>query len=124
MGWRATEVEMICDEVAATRTAEPLEIAEALVKLRRQMMASDIRSEPVATPAIASSFVSDSALCFQRRVEGLLALVDAPSAGPTQRWGSAGAILFCTSLLALAAILLFAPLSVHHAAESLIEILK
>ena len=124
VGWRATEVEMICDEVAAARTSEPLEIAEALVKLRRQTLANDIVSEPVATPAIASSFVSDNALCFRRRVGGLIALVDAPSAGSTRKLGSVGALFVAASLVALAGILLFAPLSVHHATETLIAILQ
>ena len=128
VGWRATEVEMICDEVAAKRTAEPLEIAEALVKLRRQTMSSDIGPEPVATPAIASSFVSDNALCFQRRVDGLIALVDASSARPTRKFqsyaASVGAMLFAASLVALVGILLFAPLSVHHATETVIDFLR
>ena len=124
VGWRAMEVEMICDEVAANRTSAPLDIAEALVKLRRQTIAGDIAPEPVATPAIASSFVSDNALCFQRRVDGLLALVDTPLTGPTRKWGSAGAMFVAASLVALAGVLLFAPLSVHHVTETLIETLK
>jgi Zn-dependent protease with chaperone function len=128
VGWRATEVEMICDEVAARRTAGPLEIAEALVKLRRQTMAGHIVSEPVATHAIASSFVSDNALTFQRRVDRLLTLVDVPIAGPAPTIQSssvrAGAFLFGASLVVLFGTLLFAPLSVHHATETLIEILR
>lgn len=129
VGWRATEVEIICDEVAARRTSEPLEIAEALVKLRRQTMASGIATEPVATPAIASSFVSNSAVIFERRVGQLLALEDAgfyPVAPQANRSiaGRIGAVLLTASLLTLSALLLFAPLSVHHATEALIEILK
>ena len=126
VGWRGTEVEMICDEVAATRTSEPLEIAEALVKLRRQTLTNDIVSEPVATPAIASSFVSDNALSFRRRVDGLLDLVDAPLDRRELHSyvGRASAFLFAASLVALSGILLFAPLSVHHATETLIEIFK
>lgn len=76
--WRGTEVEIICDEVAAARTSEPLEIAEALVKLRRQTMVGGIASDLAATQAVASSFVSNSALTFQRRVSRLLTLVDGP----------------------------------------------
>lgn len=128
VGWRATEVEMICDEVAAQRTSEPLEIAEALVKLRRQTLTGHVLSEPVATPSIASSFVSDNALTFQRRVDHLLTLVDVPITGPARKFESAvvraAAILFGASLVVLSGILFFAPLSVHHATETLIEILK
>jgi Zn-dependent protease with chaperone function len=128
VGWRATEVEMICDEVAARRTSEPLEIAEALVRLRRKTMAGQIVSEPVATHAIASGFVSDNALTFQRRVDRLLTLVDAPIADHARKIQSSivrgGAFLFGVSLVLLSGILLYAPLSVHHATETLIEILR
>lgn len=126
VSWRATEVEMICDEVAS-RTSEPLEIAEALVKLRRQTMACDVTVEPIAKPAIASSFVSNSALTFQRRVDRLLELEDVPLARPTRQILSfpvGGALLFSISLLTLSATLLFAPLTIHHATETLIGLLK
>ncbi|HKO97328.1 MAG TPA: M56 family metallopeptidase [Pyrinomonadaceae bacterium] len=120
VSWRATEVEMICDEVAARRTAEPLEIAEALVKLRRQTLARGITGGPVAT-SVASSFVSDNALMFERRVDRLLTFEDVR---PQHRGPSAAArvfiVLLAASVVTLSAILLFAPLSVHHAAESLI----
>jgi Zn-dependent protease with chaperone function len=127
VGWRAAEVEMICDEVAAARTSEPLEIAEALVKLRRQTMSGHASSELAPTAAMGSSFVSNSALVFQRRVGRLLTLVDAPvselsheSKSPVAR----GAWLFTSSLITMSAILLFDPLFVHHAAEALIGIFK
>ena len=128
VSWRATEVEMICDEMAATRTSEPLDIAEALVKLRRQTITGPVPSEFVPSQAIASSFVSESALTFQRRVGRLLALLDAP-VSPTAYSGEskaarASALILASSLFTLSVILLFAPLSIHHAAESLIQILK
>ena len=107
VSWRATEVEMICDEVAAERTSEPLEIAEALVKLRRETMAREISANQIAKPVIASSFVSNSAITFQRRVDRLLALVDSPLPQPTRQQLSfavnAGVVLFAGSLLALSA---------------------
>jgi Zn-dependent protease with chaperone function len=127
VGWRATEVEILCDEVAAARTSEPLEIAEALVKLRRQTMVGPLIVEPIPTHATASSFVSDSALTFQRRVARLLTLVDAPALLPSGRPSNLArisALLFTASIVTLSGILLFAPLSVHHAAESLIGISK
>lgn len=128
VSWRATEVEMICDEVAAERTSEPLEIAEALVKLRRETMTRELTANQIAQPVIASSFVSNTAITFERRVNRLLALVDSPL---SERAGqqlslavNAGVVLFTGSLLALSAVLLFAPLSIHHAAEALIGILN
>lgn len=128
VSWRATEVEMICDEVAAERTSEPLEIAEALVKLRRETMTRESRANQLAKPVIASSFVSHTAITFERRVDRLLTLVDSPSPQPTQQQVpysvNAGVVLFVGCLLALSAVLLFAPLSIHHAAEALIGIIK
>lgn len=128
VGWRATEVEMICDEVAARRTSEPLEIAEALVKLRRQTLAGGITAEPVATPAIASSFASDSAVTFERRVMRLLEFENtsksaSPQTNPSFA-GRAGMLLVTAGVVTLSGILLFAPLSVHHATEALIGIFK
>ena len=124
VSWRATEVEMICDEVAARRTSEPLEIAEALVKLRRQTLARGISAQPVAT-SIASSFVSDNAVMFERRVDRLLAFEDAASGHHNASLAArVSVVLLAASVVTLSAILLFAPLSVHHAAESLIEIIK
>jgi Zn-dependent protease with chaperone function len=128
VGWRGAEVEMICDEVAAARTSEPLEIAEALVKLRRQTMAGCVASELASTQATASSFVSNSALTFQRRVGRLLTLVDLPVSAfslTTQSYATrTGIFLLVSGLVTLSAMLLFAPLSVHRATEALIEIFK
>ena len=128
VSWRATEVEMICDEVAAERTSDPLDIAEALVKLRRETMTREISANQIAKPVIASSFVSNSAITFERRVDRLLTLVDSPLPQPTRQQPSfavnAGVVLFTGSLLALSAVLLIAPMSIHHAAEALIGILK
>ncbi len=128
VSWRAAEVEMICDEVAAERTSEPLDIAEALVKLRRETMTREVGANEIAKPVIASSFVSNTAITFQRRVDRLLALVDSPSPQPTGQQlpysVNASVVLFAGSVLALSAVLLFAPLSIHHAAEALIEIFK
>ncbi len=125
VSWRATEVEMICDEVAAVRISDPLEIAEALVKLRRQTMKRQIASASIPTNAIASSFVSVSSLTFQRRVDRLLTL-DAPvssSSGSPSNFCWTGAVILAVSMVTLSVILI-APLSIHHAAETLIGIFK
>ncbi len=128
IGWRGTEVEVLCDEVAAARTSEPLEIAEALVKLRRQTMTAGATSELAPTQAVASSFVSNSALTFERRVRRLLTLVDgpvwAPHIAPQSYATRTGILLLAFGVFTLSAMLLFAPLSVHHATEALIEIFK
>jgi Zn-dependent protease with chaperone function len=121
--WRAEQVEMVCDEVAVARTLAPLEIAEALVKLRRKASAS-----VASLGSVASGFVSDDAQSFEQRVRRLIAFADAPPSEARARSLSQTprvealfvAALFTTTLLAIS---ILAPLAVHHAAESIIRIL-
>lgn len=42
LNWQAEQIEFVCDEVAAVSTKEPLEIASALVKVRRRFPAFEI----------------------------------------------------------------------------------
>ncbi len=123
-GWRAEEVEIVCDEVASSRTSAPLEIAEALVKLRRQTA-----SVMAYAPTGASSFVPQDLPSFELRVHRLLALADDlqmdghVASTPQPRINSllAVAAFFTTSLVLLS---LLAPLAVHHALESLIKLVE
>ena len=71
--WRAEEVEVVCDEVAAARTHAPLDIADALVKLRRQTLTPLAYS---STGVSASGFGPDDSLSFERRVQHLVRLAD------------------------------------------------
>ena len=59
--WRGLEVERLCDEVAASRTKAPLEIASALLKLRRGTF---------PTPVTASSFVAEDISSFTPEYRG------------------------------------------------------
>jgi Zn-dependent protease with chaperone function len=123
--WRATEVEVLCDEVAAARTLAPLELAEALVKLRRQTISGSV--EPVS-PAVVSGFVSGNTQMLHYRLNRLLSLVDsipvAEEPGSHRYAKRATAFFIVASLVTLLGTFIFAPLSVHHAAETLIELLK
>ncbi|MGI8734999.1 MAG: M48 family metalloprotease [Pyrinomonadaceae bacterium] len=122
LAWRAEQVEIVCDEVASSRTSAPLEIAEALVKLRRH-------TAPVMAyaPRGASSFVPQDLPSFELRVHRLLALaddleVDGQLASMPQSASSslfAVAAFFTASLVSIS---LLAPLAVHHALESLIKL--
>lgn len=124
MRWRALEVEMVCDEVAAAQTGAPLEIAEALVKLRKQTLVQ-INCSTLPT---ASGFVTDDESGLERRVSRLIEFADelpslnhAVSMSKTNKLEALFTIfLFAVTLFVVS---LIAPLSVHHAAESLINFL-
>lgn len=124
--WRGAEVEMICDEVAAGRTSAPLEVASALVKLRRQTFAS---TESAPADALASGFVPDDSPSVERRVRRLVCLADAvPTQAHTRLLSKTQnaemlfvAAIFATTLFAVA---IYAPLAVHTAAESIIQFIK
>jgi hypothetical protein len=119
--WRAEQVELVCDEVAAARTSAPLEIAQALVRVRRA-------GASLAGSHAASGFRPDGAISFERRVRRLVSLADyLPSparsealAGPPRTGALAAAVLFALTLLTVSAL---APLAVHRAAESVIRLL-
>jgi Zn-dependent protease with chaperone function len=124
--WRGAEVEIVCDEVAAGRTSAPLEIADALVKLRRQTLTS---SEYTPAGALASDFVPDDSPSVERRVRRLVRLADAVPT-PTHvsalsRTQKAEAIMVASIFtMTLMAASLYAPLAVHTAAESIIQLLR
>lgn len=122
--WRAEAVELVCDEVAAVRTAEPLEIAGALVKVRRMASAA------VLAPgcAHAAEFLPHGPGGFELRVRRLIGFADvlppesaatALARGPEAEISSA-ALAFTGTL---AAVLTIAPLAVHRWVEALITLL-
>ncbi|HEX8352852.1 MAG TPA: M56 family metallopeptidase [Pyrinomonadaceae bacterium] len=122
--WRAEQVEMVCDEVAAARTAEPLEIADALVRVRRA--GAWLSAGPLVA---ASGFMPDGVKGFERRVHRLVSLADSlPSpersellARPPRAGAAAFALLFTLTLLSVSVL---APLAVHRATESFIQLLS
>jgi Zn-dependent protease with chaperone function len=120
--WRAEQVELVCDEVAAARTSAPLEIAQALVRVRRA------GASLAAGSLAASGFMPDGAKGFERRVRRLVSFADClPSparsdalARPPRVGALATAVLFALTLLTVTAL---APLAVHRVAESVIRLL-
>ena len=120
---QAEQIELVCDEIAAGATGQPLEIASALVKVRRTFPAFE------ANPALTSGFLSDDAPSIEPRVKRLVKLADqVPSAQMSRKL--AGKPFFEAFSLAalfagsLAAILSLAPLIVHQTAETLIGFIK
>jgi Zn-dependent protease with chaperone function len=119
--WRAEQVELICDEVAAARTSAPLEIAQALVRVRRA-------GASLTGSLAASGFMPDGVRGFERRVRRLVSLADClPSSARSEALARAprtgmlvSASFFALTLLTVSAL---APLAVHRAAESVIRLL-
>ena len=114
--WRGLEVERLCDEVAVSRTKAPLDIASALVKLRR-------RTSP--TPVTASSFIAEDISSFHSRVsrlidsEGDKTSITSGSVSPRQI-AIGFSLLFAGSLFIST---YFFPLAFHRTVESLIQLL-
>lgn len=122
--WRASEVELICDEIAAAQTALPLEIAHALVKLRQQTRTS--KTPRNLGEPLFSRFFSSNARLFENRVVRLLTLgenqLSPRQIGAMRSSGIGGTLIFGTLLFAsLVCFLAFAPLTVHRAAEMVIN---
>lgn len=114
--WRGVEVEHLCDEVAASRTNAPLDIASALVKLRRRIS---------PTPVTASSFIAEDISSFHSRVSRL---IDSEAGDTNSTTGScsqrqvaiAFSLLFVSSLFVSTYCF---PLAFHRTVESLIQLL-
>ena len=123
--WRALEVEMICDGLAVANTGKPLEIADALLKLRRHNSPAEVSSEATAI----SAFISHNADHFERRIHRLIQFVDSPLPISFSEFTNVRLQLFraliCAGLFitTLAALTLFSPLSVHRFAEATIRLL-
>jgi len=126
--WRSEQVELICDEVAVAHTSAPLEIADALVKLRRRTLAMTGYSPGSGGLAASSGFISGESPGFQRRVQRLIDFSDAPPAHAhavvlSQAPKRAAITLVFLFVITLVAITTFAPLAVHRLVESVIQIL-
>jgi Zn-dependent protease with chaperone function len=123
VAWRAEAVELVCDEVAAARTREPLEIAGALVKVRRLASAA-----PGPSCAHAAAFLPAGPAGFEYRVRRLVDFADRlppHSTAAALSRGPVGEVAAATLAFAatLGAALSIAPLAVHRGVEALITFL-
>ena len=124
LAWYSEQVELVCDEVAARATRAPLDLAAALVSIRRSTLAGP-PLVPVAMPGISALEPRDSA-SFERRVRRLLALcegrLDHQSGLARSFWPLArlGLVMFA---LTIGAVALCAPLATHHAIEACLRLL-
>ena len=125
--WRNEQVELICDEVAASLTSSPLEVASALVKVRRGSPVSSY--SPIVTAPGVSGFLASDTHSFERRVHRLLAFTDVlltPAHGIRLSQPPIGVALAVSFIFifSLALLSLLTPFTVHWAAESIIQIIS
>jgi Zn-dependent protease with chaperone function len=121
--WLNEQIEMVCDEVAVRRCTSPIDLAGALVRLKRLTLAAG----PRALRLSGSGFLDDEQESFERRVTRALSLEEDPSRADAEslsrsclRMAFAGGALFALSLIAL---FFTAPLAIHRTVESVLRIL-
>jgi len=130
--WRAEQVELVCDEIAVTETAAPLEIAEALVKLRRHTvttLSQNREAKSIAAPSFFMPHNEPDRKSFAWRVHRLIAFADSPPllgrvTSLLQAPGGTAIMLGIFFSLSLISTSLYAPLAVHRVAESIIHFIK
>ena len=120
--WWSEQVEMICDEIAVRHTQAPVELAGALVRLKRLTLYA---APPKIQPA-ASGLFGDDKDNFERRVKHVLSLadrVDHPAAGGLSRSCVRIALtLGATFALSLAALFAVSPLAIHKVVETILHV--
>ncbi len=118
--WWSEQVEMICDEVAARRTQSPVELAGALVRLKRLTIA------PASLPPAASGLFGDGKENFEHRVERILSFAErVDSEAATKLSGSCVGIavtLSASFALSLATLFAFSPLAIHKVVETILHV--
>ncbi len=118
--WWGEQVEMVCDEVAARRTSAPVEVAGALVQLRRLTLARPFKAQQAEL-----GFLAGGGDGFERRVTRVLSLAAPAETTLTTRLSRSPvrATLFFGSAFALTLIFLFwvSPLAIHRLVESLLH---
>lgn len=120
--WWSEQVEMICDEIAARRTQSPVELAGALVRLKRLTLAA---APPPLRPA-ASGLFGDGKENFEQRVERMLSFVERANlnaAGKLSRSCVGIAVAMGVAFtLSLAALFAVSPLAIHKAVETILHV--
>jgi beta-lactamase regulating signal transducer with metallopeptidase domain len=121
--WLNEEIEMVCDEIAVRRTEAPVDLAGALVRLKRLTLARPLR----APQASGSGFFGDDRENFERRVMRALSLEDAAPQADAEilSRSSVKMALAVITLFAFSLVALFctSPMAIHRAVESVLQIL-
>lgn len=118
--WWSEQVEMICDEVAAQRTNDAVEVASALVRLTRLTLHLPRSPQP-----IESSFFAEHEDLLERRVERVLSLSGLQTIEPvvmSRSWVKVSALCGAAFVLTLATSFAVSPLAIHRLLELLLHV--
>jgi len=118
--WWSEQVEMVCDEVAARRTSDPVEVAGALVRLTRLTLGM-----PRGPQLTESSFFGEHEATLERRVERVLSLTGAETIEPvvmSRSWVKATTLCVAAFVLTLATVFAVSPLAIHRLFELLLRV--
>jgi beta-lactamase regulating signal transducer with metallopeptidase domain len=120
--WWSEQVEMICDEIAACRTHSPVDLAGALVRLKRLTL---VASPPTLRLA-ASGLFGDGKENFEQRVERVLSLAERADFEVTGNLSRSciGVAMTMTAAFALSltALFAFSPLAIHKVVETILHV--
>ncbi|HWP43681.1 MAG TPA: M56 family metallopeptidase [Blastocatellia bacterium] len=120
--WWNEQVELVCDEIAAKRTNSPVEVAGALLRIKRLTLAARLRRLQIAE----SGFFGDDGDRFEYRVMRLLSLEGLPeetmkAAALSRSWARSATFIGSAFVLTLVALFLVSPLAVHRLVEILLH---
>jgi Zn-dependent protease with chaperone function len=120
--WWSAQVEMICDEIAARRTKAPLDVAGALVRLKRLTRAV---LPGIQQPA-KSRFFGEDIESFEHRVTRLISLREEsgrPDAADLSRsWALSAVLVAAIFSISLSVSFILSPLAIHRALETVLHI--
>ncbi len=119
--WWGEQVEMVCDEVAACRTKTPIEVAGALVRLKRLTLAV----APRKARLVGLGFLGQSNNGFEHRVNRMLSLTERPEMIEpsllSRSWAKTAAMVGATFAFTLVVVFLLSPLVIHRVVEILLH---
>jgi hypothetical protein len=118
--WWSEQIEMVCDEVAARQTKAPIDVAGALVRLRRLTLVAPDRN----IVSVESGFFGDSTEVLERRVRRLLSLTDEHErrgALVVRSWLRCATALSAFFAFTLLGVFATSPLSIHRLIEALLH---
>jgi hypothetical protein len=124
LAWYDDQAELVCDEVAARATRAPLDLAAALVSIRRATLSH--RSQAVSPMPVISPLAPRDQMSFDQRVRRLVAFSDEPldqQPGLLRSFWPLARLGLLAFALTMGAVAVGAPLATHHAIETCLRLL-